>query len=392
MKKTTLLEQVFLFPFSHLPDSYYRFLELMLPSMQILGFIKPPYCPPWDRGMIATYSLSLTQDKMDLLRNIYKGYQEFAKIHGERHLLETISLATVEDEWAESRTRLRSVLKTPEAVSSDPMWNLITESIIFLELARDLDERDIEVDNDLFKVKDLEDQFKASLGLESEEDLEDVEEAVRIAAEELPRRSYFGYLTRMRMVYWLRVYFARLSFYVRRCQINEGTVVTLGQYLPIMLCISRDAAEELMDPVRTKEERNGFGWSPEVVTLVEVPNVFEGMKDEKFYEISSELGSHTVDLWTALQDYINQPQQNLVKRRIVEAASKINNVFADIIAHEKPLLPSRFRLSVIYHPSFDVLKAWQFLDTSGYKLFKETQDLPEPEALPMLVFEEVPGL
>jgi len=392
MKKTTLLEQVFLFPFSHLPDSYYRFLELMLPSMKVLGFIKPPYCPPWDRGMIATCSLSLTQDKMDLLRNAYKGYQEFAKIHGERHLLETISLATAEDEWAESRIRLRSVLKTPETGSSDPVWNLVAESIIFLELARDLDERDIEVDNDLFKVKDIEDQFKASLGLESEEDLEEVEEAVRITAEELPRRSYFGYLIKMRIIYWLRIFFARLSFYIRRCQISEGTVMTVGQYLPIMLCISRDVAEELMDPVRTKEERNGFSWSPEVVTLVEVPNVFEGMKDERFYEISSEVGSHIVELWTALQEYVNQPRENLAKRGIVEATSKINNVFASAIAHEKPLVPSRFRLSVIYHPSFDILKAWQLLDSSGYKLLKETQELPQPEALPMLVFEEVPGL
>ncbi|MEJ5301350.1 MAG: hypothetical protein WHS38_10215 [Thermodesulforhabdaceae bacterium] len=390
MAKKTLLEQVFLFPFSHLPDSYYRFLELTLPSMQVLGFIRPPYCPPWDKGMISVHSLSLDQHKMDLLHNIYKGYQEFARIHGEKHILETISLAKVEEELAETRTRLRSALKGYETGSSDPGWNFIVESIIFLELARDLDEKDIEVDNDLFKVKDLEDQFRASLGLESDEDFEDVEEAVRIAAEELPRRSYFGYLTRMRTVQWLRMYFANLSFYVRRCHIDEGRITKLGKQLPILLCISRDVAEELIDPVRTKEERGGFTWFPEIITLVDVPNIFEGIRDKRYAEISSSVGSHIVELWTALQDYIDQPQEH--KSLIIDVASRINSIFNQVVAYDKPSIPSRFKLSVIFHPTFDILKAWQILDDSGYRFLMETQGLPQAESLPMLVFEEVPNL
>jgi hypothetical protein len=319
-----------------------------------------------------------------MLQNIYKGFQDFAKIHGEKHLLETMSLTRAEDEWAESRPYLRSMLKTPDT-SPDPLWEIIVESAIFLELARELDERDIEVDNDLFAVRDLEDQFKTALGLETEDDFEEVEESVRVVTEELPRRSYFGYLTKTRVVRWLRTYFAKLPYNIRRCSIEQETVRTVGNDLPILLCISRDVMEELIDPVRTREERGGFDWSPEVINILEVPNIFEGMNDDRFYDLSSSIANEMVDLWSALQDYINRRDNRKV---LLDTASFISDRFRSITAGETPVIPSKFRLSVVFHPSFNILKAWQIIDSSAYKLL-ESVGLPDPDSLPMLVFEEL---
>lgn len=385
MARKNLLEQVFLVPYSHLPDSYYRFLELTLPSVHVLGFIRQPYCPPWDRGTIATCLLSLEGEKAQSLNNVYKGYQEFAKIHGERHLLETISLTKTQDEWEESRPHLRSMLKTAETASSDQVWSILVESIIFLELARELDERDIEVDNDLFKVKELENLFASSLGIETEDDLDEVEEPVRVVVEELPRRSYFGYLTKSRMSHWLRTYFARLPFVIRRCNIAEERSVVLGRDLPILLCVSRDSAEELIDPIRTKEERTGLEWSPDTVTLLEVPNIFETISDDSFYELNTYLAHSTVDFWKGLQDYIDNPQN---RSSLIEAASNVNELLKQWTIRLRSRVPSRFRLSVVFHPSMNIIRAWQLIDGAGYRAL-EHLGLPEPEPLPILIFEEL---
>lgn len=384
MAGKTLLERIFLAPYSRLPDSYYRFLELTLPSIHVLGFIHPPYCPPWDRGAIAACYLSPDQEKTKLLKDIYRGYQEFARTHGEKYLLETISLPKSEDEWAESRPYLRSLLKTPELASFDVPWATVTESIIFLELARELDERDIEVDNSLFKVKELEDLFKSSLGIE-EEDLSEVDEPVKITVEELPRRSYFGYLIKRRMIHWLRVYFSRLPFRIKRCSLSEEEPVILGKDLPILLCISRDSMEELLDPIRTREERSSFNWSPEIINLVEVPNVFETMDDNSLYELNTSLAHDSINLWKALQDYIDRPENKLP---LIEASSSFTENLNGLIIKEKTRTPSRFRLSIVYHPSVNTIKAWQLMDGYGYRLL-ENAGLPEPEPLPFMVFEEV---
>ncbi|MCX7823328.1 MAG: hypothetical protein N2260_07805 [Syntrophobacterales bacterium] len=386
MASKTLLEKIFLFPYSHLPDSYYRFIQLVLPSLHILGFIRSPYCPPWDRGTIATCLLYLDEEKTKLLQNIYKGYQNFAKIHGERHLLETISFARTEEEWSESRLYLRSMLKNPEMIPSDPVWNMVVESIVFLELARELDERDIEMDNDLFKVQELEGLFRSSLGLEAEEDLNEVEESVRLTLEELPRRSYFGYLTKMRAVHWLRIYFSGFPFRVSRCNIKKEQVITLGEDLPIFLCVSKDSAEELIDPVRTREERSGFNWSPDVLTLLEVPNVFETMKDDRFYDLNTSLSPNTVNFWTSLQGYVENSQN---RSPLLEEASKLNESLNQLIARDRVRVPSRFRLSAIFHPSLDILKVWRLIDSSGYPLMEKSKLLKEG-SLPILVFEELP--
>ncbi|SFM67012.1 hypothetical protein [Thermodesulforhabdus norvegica] len=290
----SLFDKIFLFPFTVLPESFYRFASLVLPSVNVLEVLRPPQFPPWNRGELRAFRVIKRDEDRRKIAAIYRGYQDLARVHGEKHLIDTISLLKEHDEWEESRLRLRSAIRTPEENKVSDEWVRFVEAALIMELARDLDERDIELDADLSKVHELESQFRLSLGLEEEFD-EDVDDSVRITAEHLPQRSYFGYMIPKRITSWLRLY--------RQAFIGEP----LGA--PVLLCVTREVVEELVDPLRTKIERAGGEWKEEFVFNVRVINVFEKMAVEEFEKFRTEVLKYDRrPFWDALARFVDEPE------------------------------------------------------------------------------------
>lgn len=83
MDKKLLTENTFLFPFTVLPESYYRFISITLPAIKILQIMRPVYKPSWAVGEIQGYPIFRDDNHVKKIQEIYRGYQDYAKIHGE---------------------------------------------------------------------------------------------------------------------------------------------------------------------------------------------------------------------------------------------------------------------------------------------------------------------
>ncbi len=381
-----LTEDTFLFPYTVFPCSYYKFISLILPSAGTLSLINPIKCPQWDTGFLKVYELSLDEERSQNIKNIHRGYKEFAKIRGEEGLLETFSLKREDEEWEESRPQLKTLLKQAGSNErADFIWLSTVESIIFLELAKELDEKDTEVDKDMLQVRSLEDQFKETLGIEPE-DIDEVEEPIKITMEALPPRSHFGYLTKQRISHWLRIYFAKLPFRVYRCNVSYSEEnVQLGKKLPIIVCASRDVYEELTDPIRTQIEKRGKLWNVESIQLLTSPNIFETMDDKSFEIFRHSIDFDRVTFWEVLQNYINQPEESQ-KKALIEEAKKFQEAFNRATYNRTSQFGS-FTFSIFYHDAFNLLKAWEYIDRTSYRLFEEEITL-DVSPVPIMVMEE----
>lgn len=334
-----LLGKIFVFPFVVLPESFYRFLSLVLPSIRLLEVVKPLVLPSWHRGEFGVFRVVGKDEDRRKIAEIYQGYHDFAKVHGEKYLIDTISFLKERDEWEESRLRLRSAIKTPEEGKVSNDWVKFVEAALIMELARDLDERDIELDADLSKVRQLESKFRSSLGLDEEVD-EDVDEAVKVTAEHLPRRSYFGYMIGKRIASWLRLY--RQAF-------TDEPVDT-----PLLLCITREVADELVDPVRTRIERTGGEWQENSVFDVRVPNVFESMSGEEFEKFTSRVLKYDRrPFWYALGRFVDEPSSGEAFSELRDEALKFGEFLQEIFGKavgSSGFMGQFFEFGALYYP------------------------------------------
>jgi len=333
MDKKLLTENTFLFPFTVLPESYYRFISITLPAIKILQIMRPVYKPSWAVGEIQGYPIFRDDNHVKKIQEIYRGYQDYAKIHGEKHLLETLSLAKLDEQWHESRFHLKRVIKEGEESKLSDEWVSILESALLLELARDLDEKDIELDMDLVQIHSLEDKFREALGLDESET--EVEDAIRVTAEALPRRSYFGYLVKKRIEAWFRL------------MSHNPPAKT-----PILTCITKDVADEVIDPIRTKyEKEKQEKWTATEETIVSMPNVLDYISGADFERSRDRLSDfNRPRFWNTLEAYVNDPEGESTLINLKEMGHTFSQTLNDIFGSMGIVPASFIELSVFYHP------------------------------------------
>ncbi len=343
-----LAQSVFIFPFTILPESYYRFISITFPSVKILRIMRPAYIPEWNSGELEEYPVFLNEEHIRKIQEIYRGYQDYARIHGEKHLLETLSLKRIDSEWEESRLRLRSIIKSGGANEPSDEWVANLESALILELARDLDQKDIELDRDLSHIDMLEDKFRQVLGLDDETgDAAEIDEPIKIVAEALPRRSYFGYLLKKRISSWLRLFL-----------INPPPTP------PLLLCITRDILEELTDPFRTKIEREGKEWTCIEHSIISLPNFLEFIDNDTFKKIRSEIMQFDrISLWNTIDEFLNSPEDQEIGESLKQEGKKLEDfIRSTITTHITKNFDAvpRIELSVFYSSEVNLSKIMEY--------------------------------
>ncbi len=336
-----LAQNTFIFPFTVLPESYYKFVSLILPSVKILRIMRPACIPEWNIGEFEEHPVFLNEEHIRKAQEIYRGYQDYAKIHGEKHLLETLSLKRIDSEWEESRLRLRSIIKSGSTNEPSDEWVANLEAALILELARDLDQKDIELDRDLIHIDILESKFRQALGLDEEEGSAEIEEPIKITAEALPRRSYFGYLLSKRISSWLRLF-----------------VLNPTNTPPLLLCVTREIIEELADPFRTRIERDGREWIWSEHSIISIPNFLEFIDIDTFKRIRSEVMQFDrTALWNIIDSLVSSPENEEIVESLKREAQKLEAFIKDIITAHTPksfdAVP-RIELLAYYSPQLNL--------------------------------------
>ncbi len=191
-----------LFPQTVLSDRDFCLFSYLVPELHMLQILRPSAIPEWGTRQFSDWPAITDQGMIEAVRGSLRSYQDFAAIHGEETGLASISHEHIAGEYSESRLQIQTDLRKKEPPAAELSRAMLTEASVFLEMARDLDEREIELETGIAQVDRLESEFREILGISSEEDPKDVVETVTPPL--FPETS-LSYLLGKRMACWLRL-------------------------------------------------------------------------------------------------------------------------------------------------------------------------------------------
>jgi|WetSurMetagenome_2_1015567.scaffolds.fasta_scaffold09737_4 hypothetical protein len=299
--------QYLLFPYTILSESEYRQLSILLPRLSLLQVIRPPAVPNWLHEQVTGWPVIQEPGRLEAITLCLKGYQQFASVHGENSALASLSLDQISRDFAESRFRIQNQLKREDPDGSQDEENSLAEAAILLEMARDLDEKEVELAASLTKIDDLEGEFREILGISDEDELADANEILSP-----PLRAEKGYLSFMlpkRIASWLRLF----------CSV-------MPEAGPTLVTTSEAVLEELFDPIRAEYERAGKTFEPERVLLGSIPSLDDLEIDEFLSLLSNpEASARFASSWHALESMLRAPHDPPCREQMSVAADTLQD-------------------------------------------------------------------
>jgi hypothetical protein len=257
-----------IFPYTLLSEKEYRQLSLLLPELSILQVLRPPTVPEWLSQMVTGWPAVIGQGQLETIRLCLKGYQEFATVHGEDSVLASLSLDQIARDFSESRLRIQSEIKKASADALGDGDIQVLEAAIFLEMARDLDEKNLEVETGLARMASLEGEFREILGISEDEVDDDVMESLSP-----PLRAGQTSLSLMlpkRLESWFRLLFNHMP---ATC--------------PVLVTTTKQVLEELIERLRGKEGPAGNMPEPACIPLGSIP-AMDDLPIEDFLSLLSD--------------------------------------------------------------------------------------------------------
>ncbi|MFP5211912.1 MAG: hypothetical protein ACLGPL_00895, partial [Acidobacteriota bacterium] len=129
-----------LFPHMVIREGDYRHLGLLLPRLFILEAVRPPILPEWAGERFSPWPAIGDEGLRERIGQILQGYREMAAIHGEGAAMAAMMERWMED-LRESRLSIQSTIRGRKADELDERQKAIVEAALFLEMARDFDEK-----------------------------------------------------------------------------------------------------------------------------------------------------------------------------------------------------------------------------------------------------------
>lgn len=249
--------RLFLFPHSVFHESAARCFLTVWPTMHCLRAIGPAGLPQWAEPLCEQHGPALPEDFWEQARNFYKGYQDLGTHMGEDGLMAVVSRDWAGEAAPETRSHIQSMLRGVGPKPIDAAEGLLMESVVFLEMAKELDLRELELFADVSQVGQLEEKLLKALGSD-EEDSAELQRALETTNPPLsPDWGHFAYLLRQRIGFWFRL-LSRLS----------------DMRQPVALAaLGRDVVDEALDALQTARERQGKVWERTETVLLRLPRV-----------------------------------------------------------------------------------------------------------------------
>lgn len=236
-----------LFPRLIVAENELSDLLMLFPHLFFLQVIRPPAVPSWAEERVSGWSVIQAPDLLDAILQRWKGYQDFAHLHGEDGIMASMARDWAARHSAETRLDIQGRLKEKgiDAREVDRSLQLL-ESGVFMEIARDLEEKELELVTDLAQAENIEGEFQKILGVESIEEIEDSMGA--LSPPLLPDGAAPGFMLFQRTRCWLRLFYSQRP-----------------EALPVFVTLDADALEGILETVGKESKRAGF--SPEVLQM-----------------------------------------------------------------------------------------------------------------------------
>lgn len=300
------LPKFMLFPHMVLSNREYRHLSLLLPGLSVLQVVRPAATPEWLSPMVEVWPVITEQKRLEAIRLALKGFQEYAAVHGDESALASLSLDQIAKGAAESRLRIQTELKGKEAAGVDRGESLLLEAAVFLEMARELDEKEIEVEAGLARMDSLEGEFREILGISDDEGLEDTLETISPPLR--GDKTGLSHMLPKRIESWFRLLSGHMP-----------------PALPVLVT-TEPVIEEFLDCLRAKGGAAGNKPEPNRIPLASIP-ALDGLANEDYLCLMSnpEASDMLTSYWQELAKVILAPGDPKGREALAQAADSLQD-------------------------------------------------------------------
>ena len=250
----------FLFPHMTLSEHDFRNLWVFLPRLSVLEIAKQASIPEWAQERFSGWPVLRGGELLAQIGSCVEGYKAFAQVHGgPGGMLGFLSRSLAETD--EPRYRIQEKLRGSCPSDMDPAQKEILQAALFLEIARELDEKELEIASSYADLNAIEQEFHDILGIEDEEsDRAETNLTPALA----PDTNGLLYMLPRRIQSWFRM----LSL-----QPPESMPVFVGCFPEVI--------EEAVEMIRTGCERDGKQFSAPTYLLGSIPRL-DGLGSKQF--------------------------------------------------------------------------------------------------------------
>ena len=240
----------FLYPHMTLSDDDLRTLCIFLPRLNVLEIARRASIPQWAQERLSAWPVLRGDDLAARIDSCLQGYRNFAQVHGgPGGILGFLSAVFGEED--EPRYSIQEELRGKYPKDMDPVQKETVQAALFLEIAREFDEKELEIESGYAHLSAIEQEFRDIVGIE-EEDSQSAEAHLAPALAHDP--SGLLYMLPRRIESWFRMF---------SLQPPEGMPVFVG-------CLP-EVIEETLEMIRAGCEHNGKEFSAATYSLGSIP-------------------------------------------------------------------------------------------------------------------------
>ncbi len=250
----------FLFPHMTLSVNDFRNLGIFLPRLNVLEITRHASLPQWAKGRFSGWPVLGGEELSTVLSSCIEGYRAFAQVHGGPSGVLGF-LSQMLDEIDEPRYKIQEEIRGKCPPELEPAQKKTIQAALFLEIARELDEKELEIESSYSRLNAIELEFRDILGIEDDRS-ESAE--TNLTPPLAPDTNGLLYMLPRRIETW----FQMLSL-----QPIEG--------MPIFVSRFPEVVEEMLEMIRSGCEQEKKEFSTATYLLGSIPRV-DGLGRKQF--------------------------------------------------------------------------------------------------------------
>ena len=344
-----------LFPHTVMSQTEYRDLSLLVPQVSLLQNLGPPNIPEWGQEHFLAYPGVQDEALRKRVQLYLKGYQDFADRHRGSDMLAALRHELSADDGETSRFLLQSELRGKPPQAPNPMEWLLLEAAVFLELARDLDLKEIDLETGFHQLEELEGAFRQILGSTEDEEFKEVIDASGSAL--VPDQNRLSFLLSKRLVSWYRL-------------------AAAGRFAPpfATISISKDVVEELIDPIQSECESAGRIFNLVQIPVATLPSIHQ-LQPQQFVELHRELknAGSLLRYWDALTEVVNGPHEKARREQLDDEVQVLRDHVDSFLIEKTARTKQQMALVLTHMEGIGHNEYWKGLDKAGYEKFHTGQ-------------------
>lgn len=338
----------FLFPHSVAPDEACRQLAVLLPAVSVLKTLESSASWAPYRNTFTDWPVIGAGEEEQRVQALLTQYRQLGEMHGDMDLLAAAAGDLGTDKLAESRFGIQDRVRGRSDQKPSETDRLRQESAVFLELAKDLDEKELELENGLSRAQRLEGDFRDILGVSNDDELKSVVETT--TAPLATDWGYFSYQTKRRIRSWWRLF------------AGSAPVDQI-----VLVALFKEMVDEFMDPIKTEKERSGSQWDPLQVTVAELP-LLEFLPEEQFVTLEEYVDGCGIlpPYQEALFDLIAEPGNQSKKETMHRVSIGFQEIVESYLEDQGLSLAGSSKLILTEPEGVSWAEVWQRMDREGF--------------------------